>query len=158
MTITQGQIEEILSSYPKNKQFSLAILQDMQRAFNYIPREGMERAAEHLNCKFSELYAMATFYKALSIEPKGKTIIKVCDGTACHIRGSVPLLDALKRRLHIEAGETTADGLFTLETVNCLGACAIAPVMLVNETYHGGVTPEKLGAVLAQYESGEAAE
>ncbi len=158
MTITQEQIYGILNAYPKNKQFSLAILQDMQRAFNYIPREGMELAAEYLGCKFSELYAMATFYKALSIEPKGKTIIKVCDGTACHIRGSVPLLDALKRRLKIDAGETTADGLFTLETVNCLGACAIAPVMLVNETYHGGVTPEKLDAVLAQYESEVAAE
>ncbi len=158
MTITQGQIAKILNAYPKNKQFSLAILQDMQRAFNYIPREGMVFAAEHLNCKFSELYAMATFYKALSIEPKGKTIIKVCDGTACHIRGSVPLLDALKRRLKIDAGETTADGLFTLETVNCLGACAIAPVMLVNETYHGGVTPDKLDAVLARFESEVAAE
>ncbi len=158
MTITQGQIAKILNAYPKNKQFSLAILQDMQRVFNYIPREGMELAAEYLGCKFSELYAMATFYKALSIEPKGKTIIKVCDGTACHIRGSVPLLDALKRRLQIDAGETTADGLFTLETVNCLGACAIAPVMLINETYHGGVTPEKLDNLLAQYESEVAAE
>jgi NADH-quinone oxidoreductase subunit E len=150
--ISQLELHNVLNAYPNNRQYALAILQDMQRAFHYIPREGLMAAAEHLGCGLSELYSMATFYKALSLTPKGKHIIRVCDGTACHIRGSVTLLDALKRRLGIEPGETTEDGFFTLETVNCLGACAIAPVMLVGEEYYGSLTTEKLDAVFQEYE------
>ena len=150
--ITQQELHKVLEAYPADRRYALAILQDMQRAFHYIPREGLKCAAEHIGCGLSELYSMATFYKALSLTPKGKHIIKICDGTACHIRGSVTLLDALKRRLGIEPGQTTKDGLFTLETVNCLGACAIAPVMLVGEEYYGSLTIEKLDAVLKTYE------
>ena len=150
--ISQKELHKVLNVYPNDRMFALAILQDMQRSFHYIPREGLKAAAEYLGCGLSELYSMATFYKALSLEPKGKHVIKVCDGTACHIRGSVTLLDALRRRLGIEPGGTTEDGLFTLETVNCLGACAIAPVMLVGEEYHGSLTIEKLEAVLQVYE------
>ena len=152
--ITQQELRNVLNAYPNNRRYALAILQDMQRAFHYIPREGLDAAAEYLGCGLSELYSMATFYKALSLTPRGKHIIKVCDGTACHIRGSVTLLDALRRRLGIEPGETTKDGLFTLETVNCLGACAIAPVMLIGEEYYGSLTIEKLDAVLRLYEEG----
>ena len=92
---------------------------------------------------------MATFYRALSLKPKGKHVIRVCDGTACHIRGAPALLDALKRGLKIQAGETTKDGLFTLETVNCLGACAIAPVMVVDNKYHPKVKPDEIETILA---------
>jgi NADH-quinone oxidoreductase subunit E len=144
----------MLNVYPNDRRYALAILQDMQRAFHYIPREGLEAAAEYLGCGLSDLYSMATFYKALSLTPKGRHIIKVCDGTACHIRGSVTLLDALRRRLGVEPGGTTADGLFSLEIVNCLGACAIAPVMIVGEEYYGSLTIEKLDAVLQEYEKG----
>jgi NADH-quinone oxidoreductase subunit E len=151
---SQEELRNVLNGYPKDRQYALAILQDMQRAFHYIPREGLECAAEYLGCGLSDLYSMATFYKALSLTPKGRHIIKVCDGTACHIRGSVTLLDALKRRLGVDPGGTTGDGLFSLETVNCLGACAIAPVMLVGEEYHGSLTVEKLDAVLQLYEKG----
>jgi len=150
--ISQSDLHKVLDVYPNDRRYALAILQDMQRAFHYIPREGLKCAAEYLGCGLSELYSMATFYKALSLTPKGRHIIKVCDGTACHIRGSVTLLDALRRRLGVEPGETTGDGLFSLETVNCLGACAIAPVMLVGEEYHGSLTIEKLDAVLQAYE------
>jgi len=150
--ISQQELHNVLNVYPTDRRYALAILQDMQRAFHYIPREGLKAAAEYLGCGLSELYSMATFYKALSLTPKGKHIIKVCDGTACHIRGSVTLLDALRRRLGVEPGETTKDGLFTLETVNCLGACAIAPVMLVGEEYYGSLTIEKLDSVLQVYE------
>jgi NADH-quinone oxidoreductase subunit E len=152
--ISQQELCKVLNAYPNDRRYALAILQDMQRAFHYIPREGLKCAAEYLGCGLSELYSMATFYKALSLTPKGKHIIKVCDGTACHIRGSVTLLDALRRRLGIEPGGTTEDGLFTLETVNCLGACAIAPVMLVGDEYYGSLTIEKLDAVLQVYEEG----
>jgi NADH-quinone oxidoreductase subunit E len=152
--ISQQELHKVLNAYPNNRQYALAILQDMQRVFHYVPREGLESAAEYLGCALSELYSMTTFYKALSLEPRGKYIIKVCDGTACHIRGSVTLLDALRRRLDIEPGETTKDGLFTLEIVNCIGACAIAPVMLIGDEYYGSLTIEKLDDVLQVYEKG----
>ena len=144
-------IADILHNYPAQQRYSLAILQDMQRHFNYIPREGMEALAEYLDCPLSSLYAMATFYKALSLKPKGRHIIKLCDGTACHIRGSVNLVGGVERLLGIQAGETSADGQFSLELVNCLGSCALAPVMVVDDTYYGKVTMERLPEILARY-------
>ena len=133
------------------QRYSLAIMQDMQKKYNYIPREGMELLAEYLSCPLSSLYSMATFYKALSLKPKGKHIIKLCDGTACHIRGSSSLRDSVERILGIKDGETTPDGAFSLELVNCLGSCALAPVMVVDETYHGKVAVDKLGEILNSY-------
>lgn len=144
-------IQAILQAYPPEQRFSLAMLQDMQHKFNYIPREGMEALAVYLGCPLSSLYAMATFYKALSLKPKGRHIIKLCDGTACHIRGSTTLLDGVRRLLGIDAGETSEDGLFSLELVNCLGSCALAPVMVVDGTYYGKMTLEKLPKILDQY-------
>ena len=144
-------IQAILQAYPPEQRFSLAMLQDMQHKFNYIPREGMEALAVYLGCPLSSLYAMATFYKALSLKPKGRHIIKLCDGTACHIRGSTTLLDGVRRLLGIDAGDTSEDGLFSLELVNCLGSCALAPVMVVDGTYYGRVTLEKLPKILDQY-------
>ncbi len=144
-------IADILHNYPAQQRYSLAMLQDMQRHFNYIPREGMEALADYLDCPLSSLYAMATFYKALSLKPKGRHIIKLCDGTACHIRGSVNLVSGVERLLGIQAGETSADGQFSLELVNCLGSCALAPVMVVDDTYYGKVTMERLPEILAQY-------
>ena len=150
-------ITDILHNYPAQQRYSLAMLQDMQRHFNYIPREGMEALANYLGCPMSSLYAMATFYKALSLKPKGRHIIKLCDGTACHIRGSANLLSGIERLLGIQAGETSADGQFSLELVNCLGSCALAPVMVVDDTYYGKVTMERLPEILAQYrEEGQA--
>ena len=146
------QILEILHRYPPEKRHSLAILQDLQHHFNYIPREGMEALAEYLGCPLSSLYSMATFYRALSLKPKGRHIIKLCDGTACHIRGAVNLAGGITRLLGIGAGETTEDGLFSLELVNCLGSCALAPVMVIDDTYYGKVTLEKLPGILAQYQ------
>ena len=144
-------IADILHNYPAQQRYSLAMLQDMQRHFNYIPREGMEALADYLDCPLSSLYAMATFYKALSLKPKGRHIIKLCDGTACHTRGSVNLVSGVERLLGIQAGETSADGQFSLELVNCLGSCALAPVMVVDDTYYGKVTMERLPEILAQY-------
>ena len=151
MQIPMEDIQAILQAYPPEQRFSLAMLQDMQHKFNYIPREGMEALAVYLGCPLSSLYAMATFYKALSLKPKGRHIIKLCDGTACHIRGSTTLLDGVRRLLGIDAGETSEDGLFSLELVNCLGSCALAPVMVVDGTYYGRVTLEKLPKILDQY-------
>ena len=145
------RITEIIHNYPAEQRYSLAIMQDMQRQFNYIPREGMEALAEYLGCALSVLYSMATFYKALSLNPKGKHIIKLCDGTACHIRGSLTLKEGVTRALGIEDVETTEDGMFSLELVNCLGSCALAPVMVVDDVYYGKMTMEKLPEVIEQY-------
>lgn len=151
------EIREILNRYPAEQRFSLAIMQDLQHKYQYIPREGLEALSDYLNVPLSSLYSMATFYKALSLKPKGKYVIKLCDGTACHIRGSNKLLDGVIRNLGIHAGETTEDGLFSLELVNCLGSCAMAPVMVVNETYYGKMTVDRIPEILETYRK-EAAE
>lgn len=141
----------IIQKYPKEQRYTLAILQDIQREYNYIPKECLKILAEQLAIPLSKLYSMATFYKALSLTPKGDNIIKVCDGTACHIRSSMVVIDEIEKSLQIKPGETTADGRFSLETVNCLGSCAIAPVIVVNETYYGKVTPAKIREILGEY-------
>ena len=139
---------EIINSYPKEKRYTLAILQDIQREHGYIPKEYMEYTSEHLNLPLSDVYSIATFYKSLSLKPKGKYVIKVCNGTACHIRDSISILKELQDILGIESGETTEDGLFSLEIVNCIGACALAPVMLINNKYYGAMTKEKVKTVI----------
>ena len=155
VSISEKEISKVLSSHPKEKRHCLAILQDMQHKFGYVPREGLQAISVYLGLKLSALYSMATFYRALSLKPKGKHVIRVCDGTACHIRGAPVLLDSLKRLLSIEPGGTTKDGLFTVETVNCLGACAIAPVMVVDGKYHSKVKPDELQAILKTYKGGK---
>ena len=149
--VSLKEVTKVLSLYPNEKRYSLAILQDLQRKFGYISRECLEEVSKYLDIKLSALYSTATFYRALSLKPRGKHFIKVCDGTACHIRGAPVLLDAIKRYLGIKPGETTEDGLFTLETVNCLGACAIAPVMVVDDQYHPKVKPDEVEAILTAY-------
>lgn len=151
MDINQEKIDEIVSSFPREKSSILAIMQDIQKEFNYLPREGMVKIADHVNVPFSRVYSMATFYKAFSLVPKGRYTIKVCDGTACHIKGSNVLLNRLNNVLGITAGETTADGLFSIETVNCLGACALAPVMVINEKVYPKVTSSTIVDIIKSY-------
>ena len=151
VSVSLDAITKVLKSYPKEKRYSLAILQDIQRKFGYIPRESLDAVSAYLDIKISALYSMATFYRALSLKPRGKHFIKVCDGTACHIHRAPVLLDALERALGIKPGETTDDGLFTLETVNCVGACAIAPVMVVDDQYHPKVKPDGIETILSTY-------
>ena len=153
--ISPTEMQALVARHPADRRFALAIMQDLQQEYNYIPREGMGIIAKHIGSTTGQLYAMATFYKALSLKPKGKHIIKVCDGTACHIRGSAILADGVCRALNIMPGETSADGLFSLELVNCLGSCAIAPAMVIDETYYGKVTLEKLAGILASYQEVE---
>lgn len=142
---------ELLIKYPQEKRFTLSILQDIQNKYGFIPRETMHYIAEYLNIPVSDIYSMATFYKALSLKPKGIHVIKVCNGTACHIRGSNILIDEIKELLNIKPGETTDDGLFSMEIVNCLGACALAPVMVIDSKYYGAMTKEKIKVVLDEY-------
>lgn len=141
----------LFENYPKEQRYTLSILQDLQKEYNYIPKEKLIELSQYLGIPISKLYSMATFYKALSLEPKGKNIIKVCDGTACHIRSSQTLLDEIENTLGIKPGETTKDGKFSLETVNCLGSCAIAPVMVINDKYYGKLTSSMVREILKRY-------
>lgn len=154
MEVIEKNMREIIESYDPDQRYALAIMQDMQRTFQYVPREGLELLASYLGCPVSSLYSMATFYKALSLVPKGVHIIKCCDGTACHIRGASTLLEGIGRELGIGPGETTPDGQFSLETVNCLGSCALAPVMVIDDVYYGKVTLERLKEILSEVRKG----
>lgn len=145
------QLEELVTAYPADPRYALTILQDIQREFAYIPREALPIVHEHIGTPEPQLFAIATFYKALSLEPKGKNIIKVCDGTACHMRGMFTLVKGIEVTLGIKPGETSPDGLFSLELVNCMGSCALAPIMVVNETYYTHMTMEKLNGVIEEY-------
>ena len=148
-----SKIKAIIESYPADRRFALAAMQDMQHAFNYIPEEGIGTLSEYLGCSQAQLFSMATFYKALSLTPKGEHIIKICNGTACHLRGSMNLKTELKRDLGIEPGETTEDGKFSVELVNCLGSCALAPVMVVDGTYHNKLRVEQIPGIIEHYAS-----
>lgn len=146
--------KEIIHGYPKEKRHTLAILQDIQRRNGFISREAMEYVSEYLSLPMSSIYSIATFYKALSLKPKGRHIIKVCNGTACHIRGSGSIKEELLELLGIEPGETSEDGLFSVEVVNCLGACALAPVLAIDDKYYGNMTKEKVKSIIDQYKEG----
>ncbi|HJJ95318.1 MAG TPA: NAD(P)H-dependent oxidoreductase subunit E [Methanocorpusculum sp.] len=148
---------KIIEAYPPEMEYALAILQDMQHQYGCVPREGMEMTAAYLKCPVSHLYSMVTFYKALSLKPKGKHVIKVCDGTACHIKKSIDMSEEICRLLSIRPGDTTEDGLFSLELVNCLGTCSLAPVMLIDSKYYGKLTKKKLKEILAKYREEEKA-
>ena len=154
--ILDSDIQKLIERYPEEPRFALAAMQDMQREYGYVPREGLTALSSRVGKKQAQMFALATFYKALSIEPKGKHIIKLCDGTACHIRGSNGLIGAVKRILGIEPGETTADSEFSLELVNCLGSCALAPVMVVDDIYYGKVTPDALADIFERHKNAAA--
>ena len=144
----QAPLDAILTRYPGEEPSLIPILQDIQRAYRYLPCEVLARVAEALHLPLARVFSVATFYKAFALAPQGRTVLRVCTGTACHIRGAVQLLDALQRRLHIAPGETTADLAFTLTTVNCVGACAMAPVVLVGERYQGHAAASRMGRLL----------
>jgi NADH:ubiquinone oxidoreductase subunit E len=150
------RVEEIIDHYESERTASLAVLQDIQREYNYLPREVLELVAERLEVPLGEIYGMATFFKAFSLQPKGEYICKVCLGTACHVRGGPRILEALERELNIRVGNTTADGRFSLEAVRCVGACALGPILLVNEEPHALMTPDKAAGLIAGLATGEA--
>ena len=137
------KIDAIVENHKDNKPI-VAILQDVQEEYRYIPREAFDYLAEKLDVSLAKLFSIATFYENVSLTPKGKYVIKICDGTACHVRKSIPILNALKKELKLADGEkTTEDLLFTVETVSCLGACGLAPVLTVNDKVYPAMTPEK---------------
>jgi len=138
----------ILERYPAAEPSLIQVLQDVHRAYNYLPCDVLARVAEALDVPLAKVFSVATFYRAFSLDPQGRTLVRVCTGTACHIRGATQLIEEVERSLGIRAGETTADLGFTLKTVNCVGACAMAPVLIVGETYHGNAKPARVGKYL----------
>jgi len=123
-------------------------LQDIQEEFRYLPEEAMCRVSEALEVPLIEVFRLANFYKAFSLKPRGRHLITVCEGTACHVQGSPRVVEEVLAQLNVEAGETTEDGAFTVETVNCVGACALAPVVIIDGNYFDHMTPAKLRDLL----------
>ena len=130
---------------------TIPVLQAIQEVYGYLPRQAMEYAAKQLRIPFSRIYGVATFYAQFHLTPRGENIIRVCQGTACHVRGAAKIVDALKEQLGIEVGETTEDLKFTLESVACIGACGLAPVIMINNDTFGRLTPEKIKEILKNY-------
>jgi NADH-quinone oxidoreductase subunit E len=131
------------------------MLQDLQKEFNYLPKEALQLVSRKTDIPLSRVYGLASFFHAFSLEPRGENICSVCMGTACHVRGAQRILDNLERELNVKAGGNTADMEFTLDTVNCVGACAIGPVVIVNSEYHGNMTSSKTSKLIKTLREGQ---
>ena len=149
--ISMDRVDQIIDSYGCQRHHLIAIMQDIQAEYRYLPGELLTYVAEQIGITEAKAYSVATFYENFSFEAKGKYVIKVCDGTACHVRKSMPVLEALWKELGLSKKKhTTDDMMFTVETVSCLGACGLAPTMMVNEDVHPSMTPEKALAVIEE--------
>ena len=138
-----GNITEFVKETSRNNRGIIATLEGIQSEYGYLPEEALRILAQVTGIPFIDIYSTATFYKSFSLTPRGKHYTTVCMGTACHVRGSQQILEKIERDLSMNVGETTSDQLFTLEAVNCLGACALGPIIVVNDKYHGNMTVSK---------------
>lgn len=143
------EVYRILKNYKNNKTALISILQDIQEEFNYLPAKTLKLVSKKLNLKLTDVYGVTTFYKSLRLSPQGKYNITLCTGTACHVRGTPKILDEIQSQLGIAPGDTTQDKKFTFNTVNCLGACAIGPVMVIDGKYYGHATPIEARQILS---------
>jgi NADH-quinone oxidoreductase subunit E len=147
--------ESIIKKHGYEGSKIIQVLTDIQAEHNYLPRENLEYVSRKMRIPLSKIYSIATFYAAFSLRPRGKHLITVCTGTACFVRGVADVLKRIEDRLAIKAGFTTEDNMFTLETVNCLGACALAPIVVVDGEYYGQTTVQKVDAILDKYQKAE---
>ncbi len=151
--------DEIIAQYVPEERSLIPIIQDVQDTYRYLPPELLNYIASKIGITETKAYSVASFYENFSFEEKGKYVLKVCDGTACHVRKSIPVLDCLRSELGLSAEKhTTDDRLFTVETVSCLGACGLAPAMLVNDQVHSKMTPESAAALIKELRAQEGAE
>lgn len=141
-------LDKLCDKYRDEEGAIIELLQTIQAEAQYLPREALERVSGKLDIPLSQLYGLATFYRAFSLTPKGKHQVTCCTGTACHVRGGKRVVEHLQRLLGIKPGDTTGDGLFSLDTVNCVGACAVSPVVIVDDEYHGEMTPAKAAQLI----------
>jgi len=147
-----AKVEGLIDSYADKKEQLISLLQDVQAEFNYIPQDVIVRISQKLELPLSQVFSVATFFQAFSLKPRGRHTITVCLGTACHVKGGQRLVDKMARDFNLQPGETTGDERFTLETANCLGCCALGPVVVVDGKYESQVNPEKLDKILKKYE------
>ena len=145
------KVVAILDKYRRDRGLLVSILQDVQSEFYYLPRDIIELVSQEMAAPMSQVYGVATFFKAFSLQPRGRHLINVCLGTACHVRGANRIMDKLQRDLDIMPGETTKDSRFTLESVNCVGACALGPMVIVDGKYHGQMNTDKVASVVKDY-------
>jgi len=145
-----SKVAAIVSEYNGNRDSLISILQDIQSEYHYLPEDALRAVASQLDLPLIQVCGVATFFKAFSLKPRGEHMVSVCLGTACHVRGAPAALDEVERQLGIKAGETTEDMRYSLETVNCLGACALGPIVVVDGKYHGQMSPGKVKKVLRE--------
>jgi len=145
------KVAAIINKYNADKEQLIPILQDTQAEFHYLPQEVLTQVSDTMGVPLSRVYSVATFFKAFSLKPRGKHLINVCLGTACHVRGTSKVLEQLERSLNASRGETTSDFKFTLETVNCMGCCALGPVVNIDGEYFGQLSADKVDSLLARY-------
>ena len=145
----KGVIEEEYNNDPENV---IMILQAIQRRYNYLPRPSLEYLSEKIGIPLSKIYGVVTFYSTFSLEPRGRNIISICLGTACHVRGGERIRERIEDALNISDGETTEDKCFTLESVRCIGCCSLGPVVKINEDVHGRISSDQVNKVLSKYE------
>jgi NADH-quinone oxidoreductase subunit E len=148
----QAKLQTLLFRFPRQKRYLIAVLQALQEDLGYIPPEALKQVAKHLRMSPSELFGVVTFYTQFRLTPPGRHLIRVCRGTACHVRGGVNVRQAVERELAVKPGGTTHDQKFTYEAIACFGACALAPVVVIDETVYGHMTQGKIRRVLAQVE------
>jgi len=142
----------ILKKYGKDKSQLVSILQDIQTEYNYLPRQALEKLGKKMDIPQSQIYSMATFFRAFSLKKRGRHIVNVCLGTACHVRGAELIVESLERQLGVGRGQTTQDLNFTLESVNCMGCCATGPVVKIGEEYFGHMTNDKVEPMLKKFQ------
>ncbi len=146
-----SSVDKILDRYGQQQRGLISSLLAIQNEYHYLPADALQRVSERMAIPMVQVYQVASFYAAFSLKPRGKHIITVCLGTACHVRGGERLIDQIGRLLEIKAGETTKDMQFTLEAVNCLGVCALGPVMVLDGKYYGSMAPSKVEKVLEKF-------
>jgi len=147
-------IKKVCASFNNDEGELINVLHQVQHEFGYLPAEVQELIARELNVSVAKIYGVVTFYSFFTMKPQGEFPISVCMGTACYVRGGEQVLDELKRQLKIEVGETTADGKFSISALRCVGACGLAPVVMVGEKVHGRVAPAQVKGILAEYHEG----
>jgi NADH-quinone oxidoreductase subunit E len=155
MSVDPKQVKKtvgtVLKKFQHDKSLLVSIFQDIQKEYNYLPQEAIVEVSKRLDIPMTQAYSVATFFKAFSLKPRARHIISVCLGTACHVRGSVKVLEKIERELGIKSGENTPDMKFTLESVRCVGACALGPMVLIDGKYHGEMTTDKVVPMLQEY-------
>jgi NADH-quinone oxidoreductase subunit E len=144
-------LDDVIKKYPAVRENLISILQEVQEAYGYLSRESIDRVSAYLNLPSSKIFGVATFYNQFKLNAPGRIQIAICRGTACHVKGSLDLLDALQRHLGIEVGQTTKDGLFSLETVACLGCCSIAPALMANGVFFGRLDKKRVEELVEKF-------